>query len=123
MPITLLDIILLAVMFLSAMLAMVRGFMREILSIAAWAAAALATLYLYSRLLPVAKDLVVKSLRQLAIEHGFQNSSRFESRIRQAIARVNAVKRVRPDMDSRDNASVFLSRPHVITVGTLFLAG
>jgi membrane protein required for colicin V production len=55
MPITLLDIILLAVMFLSAMLAMVRGFMREILSIAAWAAAALATLYLYSRLLPVAK--------------------------------------------------------------------
>jgi len=75
------------------------------------------------RLLPVAKDLVVKSLRQLAIEHGFQNSSRFESRIRQAIARVNAVKRVRPDMDSRDNASVFLSRPHVITFGTLFLAG
>jgi membrane protein required for colicin V production len=55
MPITILDIILLAVMFISAMLAMVRGFMREILSIAAWAAAAIATVYLYSRLLPVAK--------------------------------------------------------------------
>jgi predicted Zn-dependent protease len=26
-------------------------------------------------------------------------------------------------MDSRDNASVFLSRPHVITFGTIFLAG
>ena len=26
-------------------------------------------------------------------------------------------------MESRDNASVFLSRPHVITFGTLFLAG
>src|SRR5215203_1096769 len=75
------------------------------------------------RLLPIAKDLVVKSLRQLAIEHGFQKSPRFQSRIRQAIARVNAVRRVRPDMDSRDNASVFLSRPHVITFGTIFLAG
>src|SRR5918998_1538964 len=53
MPITILDIILLAVMFISAMLAMVRGFMREILSIAAWAAAAIATVYLYSRLLTV----------------------------------------------------------------------
>jgi len=75
------------------------------------------------RLLPVAKDLVIKSLRQLAAEHGFKKSSRFENRIRQAVIRVNAVRRVRPDMESRDNASVFLSRPHVITFGTLFLAG
>ena len=35
MPITLLDVILLVVMMISALLAMVRGFMREILSIAA----------------------------------------------------------------------------------------
>ncbi len=75
------------------------------------------------RLLPLAKDLVVTSLRQLSVEYGFQNSPRFETRLRQAIGRVNAVKRVRPDMDSRDNASVFLSRPHVITFGTIFLAG
>ena len=34
---------------------MIRGFMREILSIAAWAAAAVATLLLYPRLLPIAK--------------------------------------------------------------------
>jgi predicted Zn-dependent protease len=26
-------------------------------------------------------------------------------------------------MESRDNASVFLSKPHVITFGTIFLAG
>ena len=45
MPITLLDIIVLAVMLLSGLLAMIRGFMREILSIAAWGAAALATVY------------------------------------------------------------------------------
>src|SRR3954453_11375188 len=50
MPITLLDIILLVVMLISALLAMVRGFMREVLSIASWAAAALLTLYAYPRL-------------------------------------------------------------------------
>lgn len=55
MPITLLDIIVLAVMLLSGLLAMIRGFMREILSIAAWGTAALTTLYAYSKLLPTAK--------------------------------------------------------------------
>ena len=44
MPITLLDILLLVVMLISGLLAMIRGFMREILSIAAWGIAALATL-------------------------------------------------------------------------------
>ena len=55
MPITVLDIILLAVMLISGLLAMVRGFMREILSIAAWGAAALVTLYAFGKLLPTAK--------------------------------------------------------------------
>lgn len=55
MPITLLDIILIGVMLISALLAMIRGFMREVLSIAAWAAAAVATILLYNRLLPIAK--------------------------------------------------------------------
>jgi membrane protein required for colicin V production len=53
MPITLLDIVLLVVMLISALLAMVRGFMREVLSIASWAAAAVLTLYAYPRLKPV----------------------------------------------------------------------
>ncbi len=56
MPITLLDIILLLVMLVSGLLAMIRGFMREILSIGAWIIAALVTLYGYSRMLPVAKS-------------------------------------------------------------------
>jgi membrane protein required for colicin V production len=56
MPITFLDLILLVVMLISAMLAMIRGFMREILSIAAWAIAAVATVYSYARLLPLAKQ-------------------------------------------------------------------
>ncbi|HEV2835344.1 MAG TPA: hypothetical protein VGW58_08510 [Pyrinomonadaceae bacterium] len=75
------------------------------------------------RLLPIAKNLMLNSLRQLVTEYGLDKSPKFESRLRQATARVNAVKRVRPDMESRDNASVFLSKPHVITFGTIFLAG
>ncbi|HET9902977.1 MAG TPA: CvpA family protein [Xanthobacteraceae bacterium] len=58
MPLTLLDIILLVVMLISAILAMVRGFMREVLSIASWAAAAILTVYAYPKLLPVAKQYV-----------------------------------------------------------------
>src|SRR4029077_13045265 len=55
MPVTILDLVLLGVMLVSGLLAMVRGFMREILSIAAWGAAALVTLYAFSKLLPTAK--------------------------------------------------------------------
>jgi membrane protein required for colicin V production len=56
MPITLLDVALIVVMLVSGLLAMVRGFMREILSIIAWILAAVATLYAYSKLLPLAKQ-------------------------------------------------------------------
>ena len=55
MPITILDLVLLGVMLISGLLAMVRGFMREILSIAAWGAAALVTLYAFSKLMPTAR--------------------------------------------------------------------
>ena len=57
MPITILDLVLLGVMLISGLLAMVRGFMREILSIAAWGAAALVTLYAFSKLLPIRQGL------------------------------------------------------------------
>ena len=56
MPITLLDIVLIVVMLVSGLLAMIRGFMREVLSIASWAAAAVVTLYAFPRLLPQAKQ-------------------------------------------------------------------
>src|ERR1700728_4066952 len=55
MPITILDLVLLGVMLISRPLAVVRGFMREIRSIAAWGTAALVTLYSFSKLLPTAK--------------------------------------------------------------------
>src|SRR6202035_4555996 len=54
MPITLLDIVLIVVMLVSGLLAMVRGFMREVLSITAWALAAGATLYAFPKLQPAA---------------------------------------------------------------------
>ncbi len=58
MPLTLLDIILLAVMLISGILAMVRGFMREVLSIISWVAAALLTLYAFPKLKPEALKYV-----------------------------------------------------------------
>jgi membrane protein required for colicin V production len=67
MPLTLLDIVLLVVMLLSALLAMVRGFMREVLSIAAWAAAAILTLYAFPKLKPVALQYVNNDLAASAI--------------------------------------------------------
>jgi membrane protein required for colicin V production len=49
-----LDIFLIVVMLISGLLAMVRGFMREILSIVAWVAAAGAAFYATPRLVPYA---------------------------------------------------------------------
>ncbi|QPC87302.1 CvpA family protein [Mesorhizobium sp. NBSH29] len=52
MPVTLLDGILIGFTLVSAMLAMVRGFSREILSIASWVAAAAAAFFFYPAVLP-----------------------------------------------------------------------
>ncbi len=75
------------------------------------------------RLLPTAKELVVTSLRQLAKNYGFRSPTGYDRRLQGAIDRVEAVKNIRPDMGSRDNASVFLKSPHTIVFGTIFLAG
>jgi membrane protein required for colicin V production len=70
MPITLLDIILLIVMLISGLLAMIRGFMREILSIGAWGVAAVVTLYSYSRILPMAKQYFTSDTVAAAVSVG-----------------------------------------------------
>jgi len=62
MPLTLLDIGLLVVMLISGILAMVRGFMREILSIAAWLIAAGVTLYGYARVEVYVREYVTNDL-------------------------------------------------------------
>jgi membrane protein required for colicin V production len=56
MPVTLLDIMVIGIMLISALLAMIRGFLREILSITAWVIAALATAFAYFKVLPSAKS-------------------------------------------------------------------
>lgn len=58
MPITLLDGILVGFTLVSAMLAMVRGFSREVLSIASWVAAAVAAFFLYPYVLPYVQPYI-----------------------------------------------------------------
>ncbi|WP_417684094.1 CvpA family protein [Roseibium sp.] len=62
MPITLLDGILLVIMLISAVLAMIRGFVREVLSIASWVAAAIAAFLLYKHVLPYAQQYISHEL-------------------------------------------------------------
>ncbi|MBP1882801.1 CvpA family protein [Sinorhizobium mexicanum] len=56
MPITILDAIVLGVALFSAILAMVRGFSREVLSVASWVGAAVAAYFLYRYLVPYASQ-------------------------------------------------------------------
>lgn len=70
MPITLLDGILLGFTLVSAMLAMVRGFSREILSIASWAAAAAAAFFLYPYVVPYLAPYIDNTKIQMAASAG-----------------------------------------------------
>jgi membrane protein required for colicin V production len=58
MPFTVLDAIVIVVVLISAILAMVRGFVREVLSVASWAAAAAASYFFYKPLIPMVKPYV-----------------------------------------------------------------
>ncbi len=58
MPITLLDVILIGITLFSAILAMVRGFSREVLSVASWAAAAAAAYFLYPYVVPYVEPYI-----------------------------------------------------------------
>ncbi|UDL95438.1 CvpA family protein [Lichenihabitans sp. PAMC28606] len=55
-----LDLALLAIVLISALLSMVRGFTREVLAIASWAAAAVSAYYFYPLLLPFVKPYIQK---------------------------------------------------------------
>lgn len=56
-PITITDIVVLGVLFISAILAYFRGFTKEVLSILSWVGAAIATVYGYPLVLPYAHKL------------------------------------------------------------------
>jgi membrane protein required for colicin V production len=62
-----LDLGLIVVILISAFLAMLRGFTREVLAIAAWGAAALAAIYLHPLALPYVKPYIAKDVIALAV--------------------------------------------------------
>ncbi|MFG1417077.1 CvpA family protein [Xanthobacter sp. V0B-10] len=70
MPVTLLDIIVISVMLISGVLAMVRGLLREVLSILSWAVAAGVTLFFYKPVLPYVKQYISQDTAALAATVG-----------------------------------------------------
>ncbi len=75
------------------------------------------------RLLPVTRKLVAEAIVQLSKDYGLYDAPASRARVNSASARVQGVKRIRPNVDARDNASVLLRDPRVIEFGTIFLAG
>lgn len=75
------------------------------------------------RLLPATRKLVANAIVELSKEYGLFDAPSYRARVDAASARVQAVKRIRPNVDARDNASVLLRDPRVIEFGTIFLAG
>lgn len=75
------------------------------------------------RLLPATRTLVAKAITQLARDYNLYRTIAQRARIRAAAKRVAAVRRIKPDIDARDNASVILREPRLIEFGTIFLAG
>jgi hypothetical protein len=75
------------------------------------------------RVLPTTRKLVANAIVQIAKEYELYDSSAARNKVDTATARVAAVRRVKPDVDARDNASVVLREPRTIEFGTIFLAG
>src|SRR5213593_839415 len=71
-------------------------------------AAAVAGLRRAERLLPTTRELVATAIDELAGTYHLYTTPASRAQVRAAIARVEAVKRVKPDVDARDNASVLL---------------
>jgi membrane protein required for colicin V production len=67
---TILDVIVIVVVLISAMLAMVRGFVREVLSIASWIAAAGVAYLLYKSVVPVVKPYIASTTVQSVVAAG-----------------------------------------------------
>src|ERR671911_220681 len=58
MPVSVLDLVVIGVVLISALLAAVRGFTREVLAIVAWVVAAAAAWFLHKPVLPYAKQYI-----------------------------------------------------------------
>src|SRR5258706_13804353 len=63
------------------------------------------------RLLPAARRLVIASIKQLSRDYNVSGTKGFDLKMQRAIARVEAVRDVRPAMDSRAIAPVLMRNP------------
>lgn len=70
MPFSILDLVVIGVVLISALLAAVRGFTREVLAIVAWVTAAAAAWFLHPLLLPRLKDYVTNPNVALVVAIG-----------------------------------------------------
>jgi membrane protein required for colicin V production len=70
MPFSVLDLVVIGIVVISALLAAVRGFTREVLAIVAWATAAAAAWYLHPVALPLAKQYISKDTLALVAAIG-----------------------------------------------------
>ncbi len=70
MPVSYLDLVVLGVIFVSAVLAMMRGFTREVLAIASWVAAAIVAYLFHKPLLPYVRQYISHEMVSLAIAIG-----------------------------------------------------
>jgi hypothetical protein len=75
------------------------------------------------KLLPIARKFVAHAILKLARDYDLYENPIYRSRFSTATERVQSVRRIKPDVDARDNASVWLRDPHTIEFGTIFLAG
>jgi membrane protein required for colicin V production len=60
MPVTILDLVVIGIVLLSGLLAMVRGFTREVLAIGSWAVAAVVAYFAYPKAAPLVIQYIVK---------------------------------------------------------------
>ncbi len=70
MPVTYLDLFVIGIVLVSALLAMLRGFTREVLAIASWAVAAVAAYAFYPMALPYAQQYIPNKTVALAAAAG-----------------------------------------------------
>ena len=75
------------------------------------------------RILPTTRKLVTDAIIELAKQYDLYGTAAARARVASATARIESVRRVKPDVDARDNASVVLREPRSIEFGTIFLAG
>ena len=70
MPVTYLDLFVIGIVIISALLAMLRGFTREVLAIASWAIAAIAAYAFHPLVLPYAQQYVSNKTAALGVAAG-----------------------------------------------------